>query len=249
MYDTKIQTAMKRTILFISAIVLISLSSCISLDFGEGISGNGNVITQSMDIEGFTGIHTSSGIDVTLSQADDYFVELEADENLHDHIIVERRGDMLYIGTEHNIYRAKSRRVNVEMPVLEELKISSAGDIKGGTPFEVEDLEIDVSSAGDLELEVMADAIDLSISSSGDCRLRGEARELEARLSSAGDLHAFDLYAGVVKVRVSSAGDARVTAGKEISMVVTSAGNIYYRGDAAVKESRTSSAGDIIKKD
>lgn len=240
---------MKRTILFFSAIILVSFSSCISLDFDEGISGNGNVITQTLDIEGFKGVHTSSGIDVYLSQADDYSVELEADENLHDHIIVERRGDMLYIGTEHSIRRAKSRNVFVEMPVLEALKISSAGDIKGEAPFEVNDLEIDVSSAGDLELDVIADAIDLSISSSGDCRLRGETRELDARLSSAGDLHAFDLLAGVVKVRVSSAGDARVTAGKEISMVATSAGNIYYRGDAAVKEARTSSAGDIIKKD
>ncbi len=240
---------MKRTILFINAIVLISLSSCISLDYGEGISGNGNVITRTLDIDDFRGVQTSSGIDVYLSQADDYAVELEADENLHDHIIVERRGDMLYIGTEHTIYRARSRRVFVEMPVLEVLKISSAGDIKGETPFEVEELEIDVSSAGDLEFEVMADAIDLSISSSGDCRLRGETREFDARLSSAGDLHAYDLFAEVVKVRVSSAGDARVTASKEISMVASSAGNIYYRGDAVVKEARTSSAGDIIKKD
>ncbi|MCF8345619.1 MAG: hypothetical protein K9G38_00295 [Bacteroidales bacterium] len=47
---------------------------------------------------------------------------------------------------------------------------------------------------------------------------------------------------------MSSAGNARVTANKEISMSATSAGNIYYKGDAVVLRSRTSSAGNIVKK-
>ncbi len=68
-------------------------------------------------------------------------------------------------------------------------------------------------------------------------------------MSSAGDLHAYDLQAGEVKVGVSSAGDARVFATDEISMSASSAGNIYYKGDAQVIRSSKSSAGDIVKKD
>jgi len=69
------------------------------------------------------------------------------------------------------------------------------------------------------------------------------------RLSSAGDLNAFDLVAAKVDVDVSSAGDARVHATEEISMNASSAGNIYYRGDARVIHSRSSSAGDIVHRD
>jgi len=100
-----------------------------------------------------------------------------------------------------------------------------------------------------LTLEVEAHRIDLGISSSGDARLAGKADVFNVSMSSAGDLHAFDLLAGEVKVDVSSAGDARVFARDEISMSASSAGNIYYKGDARVIRSSKSSAGDIVKKD
>ena len=135
------------------------------------------------------------------------------------------------------------------LPELTSLKISSAGDCEGQTPFNCDDLNISISSAGDLSLEVEADRISLDISSSGDAHITGRTHVLDASLSSAGDLNAFDLIAGKVNVEVSSAGDARVHATEEISMSASSAGNIYYKGDASVVHSRTSSAGHIIKKD
>ena len=132
---------------------------------------------------------------------------------------------------------------------MSELKISSAGDCVGQTPFQCKDLRLSISSAGDLTLEVEADRIDLDISSSGDARISGSAAEFDASLSSAGNLHAFDLVAGIVDVSASSAGNASVHAIEEISMSASSAGNIYYRGDARVVHSNSSSAGNIIHKE
>jgi len=148
-----------------------------------------------------------------------------------------------------NIRRAKSKKVYVTLPELKELKISSAGDCEGQTPFSCDELRLGISSAGDLSLEVVANEIYLDISSSGDARIAGSTNVLDVNLSSAGDLRAYDLIAKKVDVNVSSAGDARVHATEEISMNASSAGNIYYRGDARVLHSSSSSAGDIIKKD
>lgn len=223
------------------------MQSCVFGDWDNGIVGEGDVVTEVVEIDGFTGVHASSGIDVNITQGD-FYVEVVADENLHEYITVEREGGNLRIGSERNIYRAKSKVVNVTLPELTDLKISSAGDIKGTSKFTCDDLNIDISSAGDLDLQVEADAIDISISSSGDCDIWGRTVDLDARLSSAGDLNAFDLEADYVKVRVSSAGDASVFANKEIEMTASSAGNIYYKGDAKVISSTTSSAGSIIKR-
>ena len=157
---------------------------------------------------------------------------------------------MLIVKTERvSIRNAKSKKVHVTLPELKELRISSAGDLVGQTPFNCEDLRISISSAGDLSLEVEAQAIDLDISSSGDASISGTAGEFNVNLSSAGDLNAFDLIAGKVDVDVSSAGDARVHATEEISMRASSAGNIYYKGDARVIHSNSSSAGNISHKD
>ncbi len=175
------------------------------------MSGNGNVIEENRDISGFTGVLVSSGIDVYLSEGSDFEVKVEADENLMEAIVTELKGDLLVVKTyRYGIRHARSKKVFVTLPELEKLKISSAGDCVGQTLFNCKDLDLGISSAG--------------------------------------DLYAFDLKAKKVVVDVSSAGDARVFATDEISMNVSSAGNIYYKGDAEVIRSRTSSAGNIVKK-
>ena len=240
---------MKRVaILFV--IISVALASCVIDGWDQRISGNGNVVEEERDVAGFTGVHVSTGIDVYLTEGADFKVTVEADENLLEVILTELKGDMLVVKTDRvNIRRARSKKVHVTLPELTELKISSAGDCQGQSTFTCQDLQLGISSAGDLSLEVEADRITVDISSSGDARIAGSTDVLDVSLSSAGDLHAYDLIARKVDVNVSSAGDARVHATEEISMTASSAGNIYYRGDARVLHSRSSSAGDIIKKD
>lgn len=241
---------MKKTALLFISLLAIGSTSCVIGSWDNTITGNGNVVEESRDISGFTGVHVSSGIDVLLSEGDEFKVVVEADENLLEVIETELKGDMLVVGTDHvNIRNAKSKKVHVTLPSLESLKISSAGDCDGQTTFHCDDLRLEVSSAGDLLMEVEADRIDLDISSSGDVRLSGKANTFDVSLSSAGDLDAFDLVAEKVDVNVSSAGDARVHATKEISMSASSAGDIYYKGGAEVVHSNKSSAGSIIRKD
>jgi hypothetical protein len=235
------------TFVFLSLLIIPNYSCFYSSDWDSGVTGNGEVVTKTIEVDGFTGVHASSGIDVEISQGA-FSVELEADENLHEYITIELEGDLLVIDTERNIRKAAKKVVYVSLPELNELNISSAGDIVGKTEFECDNLDISISSAGDLDLGVTANRIDISISSSGDCDLYGHTEYLDARLSSAGDLNACDMEADYVDVKVSSAGDACVFANKELKMEASSAGNIYYMGDAVVVKSHRSSAGNIKKK-
>jgi hypothetical protein len=240
---------MKRIPLLLVAVFAMASVSCVMTGWDNHITGNGNVVEKSRDISGFTGIHVSSGIDVYLSEGNEFEVRVEADENLHDVIETEIKGEILDVGTDHvNIRKAKAKRVHVTLPELETLKISSAGDCEGQTKFHCEDLRIGISSAGDLTIEVEAEEINLDISSSGDARISGSTGKFDVSLSSAGDLHAFDLVAEKVDVSVSSAGDARVHANEEISMRASSAGSIYFKGGAEVVHQSKSSAGDIIRR-
>ena len=230
--------------------MIMALSSCVISGWDQGISGNGRVVEETRDLSEFTGVQISSGIDVYLSQGDQFEVVVEADENLQEVIVTRIEGRMLVVKTDRvNIRRAESKKVHVTLPELTDLRISSAGDCVGQTPFQCNDLQISISSAGDLTLELDADRLFLDISSSGDASLSGSTGVFEVSLSSAGDLDAFDLVAERAEVDVSSAGDARVHATEEISMNASSAGSIYYRGGAKVVHSRSSSAGSIVSRD
>ncbi|TFH26681.1 MAG: DUF2807 domain-containing protein, partial [Bacteroidia bacterium] len=127
---------MKKAV-FLSIVLVLSLSSCYFDGWGTGISGNGDVVEETRDISGFTGVEVSTGIDVYLTQGDGFEVMVEADENLQDVILTELKGDRLVVRTDHvNIRSAKSKKVHVTLPELSELKISSAGDCVGQTPFQ-----------------------------------------------------------------------------------------------------------------
>ncbi len=231
----------------ILVILVMGSSSCY---FGphETIYGSGNVVTEERDIREFTGLKVSSGIDVIIRQGKKISLELEADDNLHEAIITEVEGDILKVYTKKNIRKARSKKVFLVYEDLNTIRISSAGDVTGENTLKTGNLDIDLSSAGDLNLEVLADKITCDISSSGDARLSGSTEVLVASLSSAGDLHAYELITQKADVSCSSAGDARIYATEEFNLRSSSAGSIYYKGEGRVANSHTSSAGSIVKK-
>lgn len=232
-------------------IILGSLifSACDFIFTDEYIVGNGNVIEEERDVSNFTGLMVSNGIDVFFTQEDEEGLILIADENLHAHIETYVRDGVLKIGSDVNIRRAHEMKIRLKVKNLNNIRISSAGDVRGENQLITEDLDISLSSAGDLRLDVSAKRISCRISSSGDAKLYGNTDELIADLSSAGNLYALDLIAKRVNVDVSSAGDAEVYATEEIEMSASSAGDVRYKGNARVLKSHTSSAGTIKKVD
>ena len=114
--------------------------------------------------------------------------------------------------------------------------------------LKTETLDLSVSSAGDIKLEVYAKEIELDISSSGDMTLSGEADMLDADLSSAGDLNAYDLTVREADISVSSAGNADITVTEKLSARASSAGDINYKGNPKYVDAQSSSAGGIKKR-
>ncbi len=232
--------------------LVLFLSLCLPwscyINIPEGITGNGNVTTEEREVPEFHGLKVSSGIDVFITQNSDVELSLEADENLHDVIKTEVEGGILKIYADKNIRMAKSKKVYLTYKSLDKIHISSAGDVKGQNLLTGDDLDISLSSAGNLNLEVQVNRLKINISSSGDARLSGSTDELDADLSSAGDLYAFDLIAKKGRVTVSSAGDARVNITEDADLRSSSAGDIEYMGNPERINIHTSSAGSIRKK-
>lgn len=218
------------------------------IDIGNSVTGNGHVAEESRDVRGFNSLKVSNGLDVIISQNDNEHLNIEADENLLDHIKTEVSGNELRIFSDVNIRMAKSKKIYLSYRYLRSVHVSSAGDLKGQNKLKTDNLELRLSSAGDLNLEVDADKIDISVSSSGDATLRGRTGFLKADLSSAGNLNAFDLEADKADISASSAADARVFVISEARFKASSAGDIVYRGNPNILEMNTSSGGDVSKR-
>ena len=237
-----------KTLLYVSLVVLVVAGNSCCINSPESVYGNGDVVSEERSIGNFDELKVSSGIDVFIRQGSDVSLMLEADENLHEVIKTEIVDNTLKIYTSKRIRQAKAKQIYLVYENLNSIRVSSAGDVKGENTLETESLNIDLSSAGDLLLDLRADKVVCDISSAGDARLSGTTNSLEASLSSAGDLHAYELIAKRVRVNCSSAGDARVYAEEKLNASSSSAGSIYYKGDVEDVNARTSSAGSIVRK-
>jgi hypothetical protein len=244
-----IKNTMKRTIqyLLLSAVAVFFLSSCV-FEFLEGISGNGKVVTETRNVSDFKSIQASTGLHVYITFGKEYAVTVEADENLHEVIKTVVSSGNLRIYSEKNIRNAAAKNINVTVPALEEIEVSSAADVRGQNAFEADQLRINVSSAGELRLETHAKEIRADASSSGRMELRGDVKDFKCNVSSAGSIDADELVAKNVDVSASSAGNASVWAQDELRADASSAGSIRYKGEPTAKKIDTSSAGSITQR-
>jgi hypothetical protein len=226
----------------------IFITAAASAQWFETVRGNHNVVKKDRNVESFTGIRVSSGIDVILRQGNKESLSVEADENLQEYILTEVKNGVLHIYTKVTIRDAEMKKAYVSMKEVSSVGTSSAGDITGETPIKADRLELSTSSAGDINLEVNAKELEIDISSAGDITLKGQADVMEADLSSAGSLKAYDLQVREADISVSSAGDANINVSERLRARSSSAGSIDYRGNPKYVDAHSSSAGGIHKR-
>ncbi len=214
------------------------------------VKGSGDTTTETRDLKNFTGVSTSTAIDIYLTQGDKFKVVVEADDNLIEYIVTDVVDGVLKVRFRKgiNVTWSEKKLVHVTMQEVDYISASSAGDVIGKTAVRSDDLKIRTSSAGDVKLEVYAKNLDLKTSSSGDITLSGEADYMEASTSSAGDIKAFELTVKEADVSASSAGDVKITVTERLNARASSAGDVQYRGNPTKVDARSSSAGDVIKR-
>ena len=136
-------------LLMVTLVIAIFVQSCY-IDFRETVYGSGNVVTEERSVNSFEEIRVSSGIDVFITQGNQEYLEVTADDNLHEYIKTDVSGGILRIYTDVNIRKSRSKEVHLVYRQLRSLEISSAGDVKGTNMMEADNLDIHLSSAGDI---------------------------------------------------------------------------------------------------
>jgi len=117
----------------IALILTLFLSSCgfdINFgDFGTGKKGNGVVTSETREITGdFTVVSASEGLDVYVTDGNEFEITVEADENIIDLIATDIKNDRLRIHAIENIGRA-TKKVFVTLPEISGLKSSSGAHL------------------------------------------------------------------------------------------------------------------------
>ena len=98
----------------------------------------------------------------------------------------------------------------VAIPQLNEIIMSSSGDVIGNGLIKGDNLNLVVSGSGDLKLDVDYDTICVLMSGSGDVMLKGQCKMIYADIHGSGDLKIQQLNAGESQINATGSGEAWV---------------------------------------
>lgn len=191
------------------------------------VKGNKNVVTKTFNQTGFDQIIVSGVIDAEFVQGEFAPISIQADENLFDHITVEKVGNALKLSSK-NISKATVLKAVVTLPELSKIAISGASGANTRTTFKGKNLIIDISGASDCELDVDYDDIYSSVRGASSLDLSGNCKEYKSKVSGASDLHADNLISKDVYLEVSGASDANVHATDLLIYDVSEASDVDF---------------------
>ena len=217
------------------------------------------------NLQPFKQLYVKEGIEVVLIKGTEYNAKVDVSGCNPEDVLTEVNNGRLTIRMRPNgRYRNIEVKVALTYVSLDEIDVSSAGAVKGSDRLKSEALEIEVSSAGSLELNILSNSVDLDVSSSGFVALNLEVNKLEVEISSAGKVkltgrvrdQALDISSGAhyegfkmiserTLVDISSGGLAQVYAKEKLDVQASSGGSVEFQGSPGSLSKRLSSGGSV----
>jgi len=184
----------KRLYSIIAILLLTLIAQSASAGWGfrngrghRGLRGSGDIETQEFDFKKFDKIKLECGIDIRIHVGEELSCEVTADDNLFDEMEFRVRGRTLVLDTDKELRPTDGILMTLKMPALEGITINGAGDIYI-TNMSGNEFYLDINGAGDIRVEGEVDELDINISGAGDVDAEElEAKSADIRISGAGD--------------------------------------------------------------
>ena len=219
-------------------LVRIVIATCIALlfnsckydvGFGEKITGSGHVVTKERNLDPFTKIEVSKGLDCEVTQGNDQKVTIEADDNLQDGIITTVSNGVLKISSKYNNYNnVKSKKIRVQIPIILSLESTSASSLVTKNSIKGNIIYVKSSSGSKIVANIEADKIILESTSGSDLNIEGKALELTTASSSGSSIDAENLLANDINSQSSSGSSTIVNPIIKLKAHASSASSIIY---------------------
>ncbi|MYN25275.1 head GIN domain-containing protein [Duganella levis] len=212
-----------------------------------------------------TSVELSGPIDLILMQGQNASLRVRGEQRSLANIETLQDGRDLHIGTKGMLLNPRHRlQVELVLPSLEELMVSSSGDTKV-SGFNGERLELQLHGSGNVtfsgryrslaagahgsgNLNLSAGStenVELEMVGSGQITASGSCKTLDAQLTGSGDLDARHLAAEKVTVNLKGSGTSHVFAKQSADLTLRGSGDIRVLGNPDQRNVSRTGSGDV----
>jgi len=204
----------------------------------ESIEGNGNMVTKEIPVQSFDELTASGVFNVILQQGSKGQVKIEAEDNLQPLFEVKNEGSVLKITMKKDINLRHTKKMNVYVTFknLKSLNLSSVGNITAEGSLHFDNLKLENSSVGNVDLDLSAQKLNVQNNSVGSLTLSGKVDNAVIKSNSVGSIRAGDLVVQVMDIENNGVGGAEVNAVKELKVHDSFLGKVKNTGSAAAKK-------------
>jgi len=208
---------------------------------------------QVRSVTAFSGLKVSGGIDVYLSQGDDYSLAVSASEDKYrDNIRTEVKNGVLDIWYDNDHWGKnsgnKKLRVYLSFKTLERIEGSGACDFIINGMLTSNSIRVKLSGASDIKGAVKIANLSIELSGASIVALNGSAENLKVDASGASDIKNYDLQVENCIAKLSGASDVRLKITGSITASASGASTLYYEGDPDRKDIATSGASSVSQR-
>jgi len=212
----------------------------------KSISGNGKVVDKEINIHNFNGLSVRGAFDIHLINSDDTIVVLTTDENLIPYINFQLNDSILEINTLRNINRSKELKLTISCPVLKSIDFSGATEIYNDSTLNMDNLRINISGTGRLNLKLDINTLTVNISGGAELIFEGQCNKLNITITGVGNINADKMETTTCSIDISGYGRSKLNVTDQININISGYGKVLYTGNPTIKQNITGSA-KIIK--
>nr|WP_294790955.1 head GIN domain-containing protein [uncultured Mucilaginibacter sp.] len=219
------------------SILVITVQSCNT----ECIQGSGKNATDKRQVAEFTKLDIAGSFNVTLVQDSSNSVTINADDNIISVVKTDMSGDKLKISTDNkNICSSKEIAITIGVRNLKSIAASGAVEVTSNGRLNLGDLDLNLSGATKINLNIAASNVETKGSGVNDISLKGQASSHAIELSGSGNVHGFDFVVGNYSIETSGQSDCEINVLNELNIHSTGASDIKYKGNPTkINKSKT----------
>jgi uncharacterized protein YcfL len=229
-------------------VLIVTLMACMAIHAQQVNDPNAEV----REAKNYHGISVSSAFDVYLTQSNEEAVAVSASETkFRERIKVEVKDDILHVWYDNEgkwNTGNKKLKAYISFKEINKLTVSGACDVFISGTLKADDLTIKLSGASDLKGKLDSKKLMIDLNGASDMTVTGTAGQLSVEASGASDFKGFDFTTDYCDAHASGASDIKITVNKELSAHASGASDVHYKGDAVIRDLKTSGASSVSKR-
>ena len=207
--------------------------------FYSGFRGSGNVVTKDVVVSNFDKVSLNGIGNLHIVQGDKESLTIEAEDSVMDKISVRVDDKTLYLEQESDWWNWPIIRKNINFYLtvknIAKISVSGAGSIKSDS-LKSNDMEIVISGAGKVDLNIEAKTLKSDISGAGSMVIVGKVNSQKLLVSGAAKYNARELESNEADIKLSGVSEVRVFAKDKLTIDISGASKLFYRGDPKISQ-------------